>query len=98
MLSLYERDDYYGEMHELARAIETCQQVLAMVSRVDIVRALTFITSMHLQGQAQRVPDDRSDFSHDIALLEAAKTLWLLARYAAKEWQEEGHDDPRPPD
>lgn len=88
MLSTYERHDYPVELQQFALAVEACEQAMKLVARVDVARALAFITTMHLQGQASQIPDDRSDFGHKMALLEAAKTMWLLARYAAREAQE----------
>lgn len=95
MYSLYSREDYPAEWHQYGQTMDTCKEVIRMLARVDVVRALSMANMMHLLGQSNKIPDQRADFSDHIALLEAAKTLWLLARYAAKEWQEDRHDEGR---
>jgi sucrose-6-phosphate hydrolase SacC (GH32 family) len=81
----YDRDDFPREGQNAGQAIDACQQAMDLLARVDIVRALGYVTWMHNWSQNDPVPDNRSDFGHDMTLLEAAKTLWLLARYTAKE-------------
>jgi hypothetical protein len=82
---IYDRDDFPREAQNAGYALEACKNAMDLLARVDIVRALGYVTWMHNWSQNEPVPDNRSDFGHDITLLEAAKTLWLLARYAAKE-------------
>jgi hypothetical protein len=94
MYSIYSRDDYTIEFHQFAEAMNACTEAMKLLAPVDIVRAIAFSTTMHMIEQAHPVPDNRGDWSPHISLLEAAKTMWLLARYTAHELAraEEHHD------